>query len=215
MIDIKKIQQRLADLAASFRAYIELTQKDKTKITKTDRGRIEAIEKELSAIMDPEPRGSLICDVQTVADLFGVTRRTVSNWSNPKKSATPCPKVKHGVYDLQAVLGWWTENVATAIDSRQVEDIKSRYWAAKADREELRRDQEKGLLVPIEDIKSAWVKRAAEVAGRLKMLPDLLPPLLEGMNQFEMRAEIDRVQREIRENYCRSGKFCPTDEVGS
>lgn len=203
MIDPKKIQQRLAELASLFGAYIDLTQKDRTTLTKGDRRRIANIEGELAQLLEPEERSDLTVDVGTVARFFGVTARQVQNWVKQKG----CPRLKHGLYDLKAVHTWWFEEIL-GVDSREIEDAKLKYWKWKAEGEKVRVEQAKEDLIPIEQIAEAWAWRMAEVTTGLQSLASRLPPLLEGKTQGDMRAVIEAEVWKMRDSYCRSGKFC-------
>ena len=49
----------------------------------------------------------------------------------------------------------------------------------------------------------------AEVANGLAAFAMSLPPLLEGLSQPELRKVINKEQWKLRDNYCRTGRFCP------
>jgi len=160
---------------------------------------------------EKEQFGSLEVSVSFLARLFGKTERTVTDWCNKRG----CPKLGHGRFDLRAVLDWWLENIyeSTAEASDEsIQDVKRRYWAAKAEREEIRVAQEKGKLIQEDEVSHQWALRMGEVANGLEMFVYRLPPLLEGRNQAEMRAILDDAQWKLRDHYCRAGKFCPPPE---
>ena len=202
-IDIKKVQQRLADLAASSRAYHDLTTKDKTKVTKGDRTRIQHLEIELKSILAPEERSDLTVDVNNVAKFFGVSDRSIQKWR-----VRGCPKLKHGLYDLKAVFEWWVDNVGSGHDSKDTENIKLEYWRWKTENERMKAEQTSGVLVPRADIARLWSGRVLEVGTGLFSLANRLPPLLEAKPQREMAAIVKAEIKKLHENYARTGRFC-------
>lgn len=203
MIDTKKVQQRLADLARAFQALLELHGKDKTKLNRTDKSRIRNLESELELILEPEPRSVLTVDVATIASFFGVSVRQVQNWVNQKN----CPKLRHGMYDLKAVYAWHMETII-GVDSREIEDAKLKYWTWKAEREKIGVETTKTNLIPKEDVQPIWTARMAEVSSGLAALSKRLPPVLEGMTVSEMQAAIDDEVTKLKETFCRTGRFC-------
>lgn len=203
MIDRKKIQIRLSDLATSFQALLVLYAKDKTKLTRADKTRIRNIEQDLELIMEPEPRSLLTVDVQTIASFFGVTVRQVQNWVSQKG----CPKLKHGLYDLRSVHQWHLDAII-GIDNTESVEAKSKYWIHKAEREKVQVETLKGKLIPREEVFPTWTSRTAEVSRMLAALSKRLPPLLEGKDRSAMQAVVDREITRIKENFCREGKFC-------
>jgi hypothetical protein len=144
------------------------------------------------------------------AKALGIVRQTLAAW---EKSG--CPRNDDGSYSLPDVFAW-------AIDRAKSESTispaspEADMWLAefrkqRAIMSRLQRKKLQGQLVPLGKIIPAWAMRMAEVARHLQMLPDQLPPLLEGLNQYQMRAKLDDKQREIRETFCRQGEHCPSD----
>lgn len=146
------------------------------------------------------------------ARALGVVRQTLAAW---EKSG--CPRNDDGTYSLPEVVAWAIERAKTestiAPASPEADMWLSEYRKQKALMAKMQREQMEGSLVPLGDVVVSWGKRMAEVAAMLQQLPMRLPPLLEGKGQHEMHAEIDRVQRDIRLQYCREGKYCeqPTE----
>lgn len=203
MIDIKKVQQRLADIANAFRVYLEIQGKDRLKLTRSDKAQIKNIETMLELILEPEPRSVLTVDVSTIASFFGVTVRQVQNWVNQKD----CPKLKHGMYDLKAVYKWHMETII-GVDSREIEDAKLKYWTWKAEREKIGVETSKANLLSKDEIQPIWTARMAEVSSGLAALSKRLPPVLEGMSVSEMQMAIDEEVMKMKETFCRTGRFC-------
>lgn len=207
MLDLQKAHQRVNDIIASYKAYLALTQKDKTKITKTDKRRLGELEFELSKVMEPDERSNLVVDTSSVAKFFGVSPRSVQVWVKEKR----CPRIKHGLFDLQAVFAWWNENIASGSDSMATEDIKQEYWRWKTEYEKTRVLKEQDLLIPSDIVTDAWAARVVELTGGLAALAERLPPLVVGKSRNEVREIIRREVWELRDNYSRPDReFCQT-----
>jgi hypothetical protein len=209
MLDNQRLQRRIADIAASFKAYLDLTQKDKTKVTKGDQRRVKELEKELRLVLEPEERTDLTVDVHSIAKFFGITTRAVQMWVQ-----RGCPKLKHGMYDLQAVFKWWVEMFAKGEESAAIEEVKLDYWRWKATNERIKAETAQGQLVPKGEIAMMWAARMGEVVAGLQAFTYRLPPLLEGKSQIEMLQIIKEEQWLLRDNFCREGKFCPPSSNG-
>lgn len=149
----------------------------------------------------------MIVNTKELSDFFDVTPRAVNKWS-----AKGCPKSGRGKWDLKTVHAWWLDNIyaSKADDSDEsLQEAKRRYWSAKAENEEIKRDESKGLLVKVKDIVLMWSGRVAEIKNGLMALPMRLPPLLEGKPQIEMRQIVEDEVWKLLDNYCRVGRFCP------
>lgn len=203
MLDTKKVQQRLSDLAATFKAYLELKAKPKTKVTKGDKRRIQEFERELDAILEPEERSNLIVDINTVAAFFSITTRNVQHWVK-----AGCPKLKHGTYDLKAIFDWWKKNINASGDSQETENVKAEYWYWQKENARLKAQQTSTELVKREEIATAWASRVAEVKAGLMSLVDRLPPLVTGKDRPEVRDIIYQEIWTLCERYARNGKYC-------
>lgn len=201
MLDTKKVQQRITELLALLRGYMDLTAKDKAKLTKADRSRIAALEDDLSAILEPEHRSDFTTDVNGIARFFGVTARSVQLWT-----AKGCPKLKHGRYDLKFVHEWWVENISTGQDSADTENVKLEYWRWKTANERMKAEQTSGELIPRADIATAWSARMIEVGTGLYALSSRLSHVLE-VPETPIRAEV----KKLHDAYCRTGRFCVTE----
>jgi hypothetical protein len=217
VLDVKSVQQRIIYLGETFKAFIELRQKD--VLTKTESRKLASLEQELGQILEPVERSDLTVDVATVARFFNVTVRQVQNWAKEKG----CPKLKHGIYDLRAVFEWWFEEIVGG-DSKEISDVKLEYWREKMLRERLKRGQEEGSLIPRGQIVSIWASRVGEVTSGLEALASRLPPLLQAKTQAEMFQTIKDEVWQLRNSYARGGEYCPelagagssnTDEEGA
>jgi hypothetical protein len=201
VIDAKAVQARLAEIAGTFKAYLELQQK--ATLSRTDKRRLKEFEAQLSAFVDPVERSDFVCHVELVGSFFGVTPRTVQNWAN-----RGCPKLKHGLYDLKAVVEWWVEHIVGA-DSQEIEGVKLKYWTWKAEKEKVGVERCKEELIPRASIAQEWALRVAELTAALTALIDRLPPLLVEKPREEVRRILDEEIWQLRDQYAREGRYCP------
>ena len=121
------------------------------------------------------------------------------------------PKFSRGKYDLKACFNWWQEEINSS-GSEEEQSNKDRYWAAKADKEEISRDLMKESVVTWEDIDPIWSERAAIYRSGIMALMYRLPPLLDGKDRHAMRGIVDDAGREILRGVLRGGKFTPETE---
>lgn len=116
----------------------------------------------------------VIVTAQVVAMVFGVTTRTINDWSK-----RGCPKVKKNTYNLREVIKWKysTESTPEGLEAKkQKADI--RYREARADMEELKRKNMIGEYVAVADIEADLAEVFSKVRIRLsnlkhKVLQDL------------------------------------------
>lgn len=108
----------------------------------------------------------VIAPAQTVALIFGITPRTLTEWA--KKG---CPKVKTGWYDVGAVMQWRhsSENTPDSLEKKkQIADI--RYREARADMEELKQKEALGQYVAVNQIEDILRETFAQVRTTLLAL---------------------------------------------
>ena len=116
----------------------------------------------------------VIVTAQVVAMVFGVTTRTINEWTK-----RGCPKVKKNSYNLREVLSWKysTEFTPEGLEAKkQKADI--RYREARADMEELKRKTMIGEYVAVADIEQDLSELFSKIRVRMtnikhKVLQDL------------------------------------------
>lgn len=116
----------------------------------------------------------VIVTAQVVAMVFGVTTRTINEWTK-----RGCPKVKKNSYNLREVLSWKysTESTPEGLEAKkQKADI--RYREARADMEELKRKTMIGEYVAVADIEKDLSELFSKIRVRMtnikhKVLQDL------------------------------------------
>ena len=206
MLDVKRVHQRIRDIAEYAKTYFELNAKG-LSATKTDRRQMALLEKRLFLVLEPQERSDLLCDVATVASFFNVSIRQVQNWTKQKGLS----KVRHGLYDLKGVFKWWLEVIGGS-DDKEIIDVKLEYWRAKAERERLRVDQAKREVFPRGEVESEWTGRVVELRSGLLNWVDRLPAVLTGRNSLEMRKVLRDVVYHLLDTYSRKGQYCPNVE---
>jgi phage terminase Nu1 subunit (DNA packaging protein) len=212
MLDKMRVHDRITNLAATFKAYIELLQKDKTKTTKGDRRRLQEFEVELNSILEPHERSDVTVDVNTVARFFNVTIRTVQNWTK----LNGCPKLRHGLYDLKAVFEWYKISPFSqhGDDNEKTMELKEEllYWQKENAR--LKAQQTSSELVPRSAVIPSWAARFAEVKSYLLgQQPDRIPSMLDldEATYEQLRSAIIKENRRALEAFARDGEFTPKE----
>lgn len=208
MLDAKKLRKKLSELDQGLSEYEKLSSKKPEKLTKTDQKALQNLEKQLKQYLTPIQSDSFSADVDLVAQFFGVTARTIQNWC----ADGGCPHTDHGRYDLKAVFDWWLLSVGQEQDTEEIKDIKAEYWFWQKENSRLKAQEKESLVVKREDIYIAWSERMAEVASGLQALADKIPTLIEGHKKAEQRAIIAKEIWRIRDQFCRTGKFCYSEE---
>lgn len=140
-----------------------------------------------------------------LASFFGVTSKTVCAWAKEGM-----PKESHGLYNLKKCFDWWCDNVeATREDNNpKLIELRAEGQRIKNEREKLKLDAERGVLISIDEVVDQWCKRIAAVRQSLLAMPVRLSPVLEGKEQQEIRAIIKDESYRILEDYSRAGKYC-------
>lgn len=147
-----------------------------------------------------------------VALLFGVSVRTITNWQ--KEEAFP--RNVDGSYPGPACIKWlearFEDRGGVEIETAEAqkwltEFRKERALIARIEREKL----EETLFSKVE-ISKAWSERVQLVCSGLELFADRLPPLLDGKRRIDMFEIIRQEVWELRNAYCRDGRYCPKGE---
>lgn len=107
--------------------------------------------------------GRVIAPAQTVALIFGVTVRTITDWARKG-----CPRVKTGWYDIGAVMEWrhTSDNTPDSLEKKkQIADI--RYREARADMEELKQKEAIGEYISVANIEEVLKETFIQVRTTL------------------------------------------------
>lgn len=145
-----------------------------------------------------ENKVDLVVSVAFCAAIVGRSEQSVNQWVRDRG----CPKQGHGLMNAKEFVEWWAENVHSK-DSPIVEDVKHEYWKAKAERERLRADLERGKLMDSDSVADQWVARVHEVSTGLEALARRLSILIPGNDHL-----FEREIRNMKEAYSRTGRYC-------
>ena len=139
-----------------------------------------------------------------LADLLGVTRRTLTTWQ--KLDGAPSP-LSNGMWSVAE----WREFVrlrglkgATKVGVNE-EALKARKLLAEVEERELRIAIKKGDYVPLDKVREEWIGLVAQATSVLRAkFENELPPVLSGLDatgiQRECRKAIDEVLRCLHES---------------
>lgn len=158
----------------------------------------------------------MIVQTHQIADIFGVTPRTVYDWG-----MKGCPRVdnERNSWNVTDVLMWWVENIYESErgDSISERSARDRYWLAKADTAELDLSERRGELAPIATFVEAMTRRVNELSVGFQMLALRLAPKIilsiSGENELPDGAELT-VRKiledefwKFRDKFSREGKL--------
>lgn len=139
-----------------------------------------------------------------LADLLGVTRRTLSTWQRRKGAPKP---LANGMWSVAAWREFVRENglKGSTKPSTNEEALKARKLLAEVEERELRIAVKKGEYVPLDKVREEWIGLVAQATSVLRAkFESELPPVLSGLDatgiQRECRKAIDEVLRCLHES---------------
>jgi phage terminase Nu1 subunit (DNA packaging protein) len=152
-------------------------------------------------------------NVSQMAELFAVTERTIANWAGEGMPAVRI-KGKTNTYPWRACFVWWLANKHEGFirskDGIQTKaESEAKLFQAKADREQMRLDQDRGLLVQADEIEAAWTQAATTVKNRVLGIPAALKQMIPALKK-EQIAKIRKLCSGILEAIAECPKQ-PTD----
>jgi hypothetical protein len=139
-----------------------------------------------------------------LADLLGVTRRTLTSWQKLKGAPVA---LSNGMWSVAE----WREFVrlrglkgATKVGVNE-EALKARKLLAEVEERELRIAIMKGEYVPLHRVREEWIGLVAQATSVLRAkFENELPPVLSGLDatgiQRECRKAIDEVLRSLHQS---------------
>jgi hypothetical protein len=144
-----------------------------------------------------------------LAEIFGVTVRTISNWKNDG-----LPSHRDSTYDLRTAIEWRFDLLATTNSSpEQASPALERYRELRCAVLQSELDEREGRLVDWPTIRAGWCHRVSIVTQALEALVNRLPPMLEGCDRHEMRRVLVDELNHLRCSFAKEGKYCPPVEV--
>ena len=167
---------------------------------------IESYEEEREILN--ETGSEFLFPIKKIAMIFGISERQAYRWQN-----IGLPKEKGNLFDVKKCFKWWVDNIGVETSNKSTNDARERYWAAKAESEEIRIARIKSELIKRDDVFSEFAQRASDLKTGLRALKYRLSGLLVGKDQDEIMnilgVEIDSMLR----NFCRQGKYIEGEET--
>lgn len=148
-----------------------------------------------------------ILTAPALAEIFGVTDRTIRNWREDGM-----PEAAPGKYSVVECFAWWQENINKPGSDKEAKS-RERYWSAKAEREELAVKKLQESVLDRSDLQAVWCQRLSEVIRGLESQEHVFPALLANLPPSEIRRLVEDYNRKLREGYARAGKYTPVVEV--
>lgn len=157
------------------------------------------------------PSSAFTATNQTLAEFFNVSTKTICEWVK-----NGMPKEKYATYDLKKCFDWWLETIeATKEDANpKLVELRAEGQKIKNQREQIKLDTERGLLISKEEVVDQWCKRIAVVKQSLLSLAVRLPPVVEGKSRQEIRSLVNDEAVRILEDYSRPGRHCSARKKG-
>lgn len=149
---------------------------------------------------------SLIVSTNALAEFLGVTDRTIRNYCDDG-----LPKISNGKFNFLDAFAWWNENINKPASDKE-EKARERYWAAKAEREELVVEDLKGQVIKKSELYPMWVARIQEIAKGLESQERIFPTVLEMKSGPEIAKIVADYNYKLRDNYARDGQYTPVAE---
>lgn len=150
-----------------------------------------------------------------LAEMFGVDRRTITNWINADPA---CPNKKHGrnrVFETAAVIKWFADRAVRQFladnpgGSSDIEFWRARKIKADAQIAEAELEEQQGRLIPLED----YEKSLGEFCDRLRAVLVVLPSkFLFRIQYAATQADAQAVGEEIRDATLRALRKTADDD---
>jgi len=132
------------------------------------------------------------------AGFFDVDKSTLTLW---KQAGADAAYLGRNEWDLKQLVFWWAENIHEGSTKESADEslseAKRLYWRAKAERERLRADQERGKLLPESEVKAALIELIMLAKKAFMLLPQTAPASLVGLEPSRMMALLQQMTDEI------------------
>lgn len=119
-----------------------------------------------------DDNGDLIVNTTDLVNLFGVTKKSIAEWSGKG-----CPKIGRGLWKLKDVIAWRGLARRGDVNGEESDAVKklradAEYKDAKAKQEAVRLQEMLGNLIPIDMMKDEWAMMFTEIRQQLLKLPN-------------------------------------------
>ena len=134
--------------------------------------------------------------VVELADILGVTRRTIGNWRKIKGSPKASPNGKHNIAKWREFV---RKNNLKEADSPEDEELKTRKLLAEVRQAEIKLKVMEGTYVHIEKVREVWTTHIGQVRQILESrFLNELPPILTTLDAVQIR---EKMQEVLDESY--------------
>jgi len=107
--------------------------------------------------------------------VFAVTHQQISEYAK-----SGMPRIAEGRYDLEACVHWWLERKRAEVESRldnlEWKEQETRLKRAKASREEMQLEVDRGKLRPVADMEQEYGQLVANCRARLLPIGSTVAP---------------------------------------
>lgn len=130
-----------------------------------------------------KPKKKYIVNSKNLADIMGVSTRSLLNW---KKLGMP--NLPQGKFELDSVFTWYVKRKNDAeennTETQELRKSQEKYWEAKAAREQTKNVREKSDSILFSDIKSELFESGRIIKEGLNGMIESLAPELAGITDM-------------------------------
>ena len=129
--------------------------------------------------------------VVELAEILGVSRRTIGNWRKIKGSPKPTANGKHNISKWRQFI---KKNGLKEADTPEGEVLKSRKLLAEVKQAEIKLKVMEGTYVPIEKVREVWTMHIGQIRNILESrFLNELPPILTTLDAIQIREKMQEV----------------------
>lgn len=129
--------------------------------------------------------------VVELAEILGVSRRTIGNWRKIKGSPKPTSNGRHNISKWRQFI---KKNGLKEFDSPEDEELKTRKLLAEVKQAEIKLKVMEGTYVPIEKVREVWLTHIGQVRNILESrFLNELPPILTTLDAIQIREKMQEV----------------------
>lgn len=134
---------------------------------------------------------------------------TLTKWKSLGAGRASCGRNR---WDARKFLEWWLSNIYEASTGAETDgslaEARRGYWQAKAERERMTADREKGKLIDADEAVAARVRLIGVVTSALDRLPARISAQVAGKTREEARRIIDLEATALREVMAAGTPYC-------
>lgn len=135
-----------------------------------------------------------------LAEILGVTRRTVNIWKKMDGSPKPLPNGQHDVTAWREFVRLNGLKGGKDVAGANQEGLKARRLLVDIEERELRLAMKQGTVVSLESVRQEWITKVARARSLLESrFLNELPPILSGLDAHDIRQKLNRALHEAYE----------------